>query len=180
MKRTSNLSAEARAVGLDPATVRGRLRIGWSYAEALSRPLGTGLKRKRDTSMTQRAIAAGFKPRTIHARMKREGLTLDGALKIPLRKTGEVLKKCRAAGVHRTTIYKRCMRYGMTFEQALAAPARCECCGEPGKIFADHNHKTEKFRGWLCQECNLGLGAFKDDPKRLRKAIAYLRKHSAC
>jgi hypothetical protein len=134
-----------------------------------------GVKRKRDTSMTQRAQAAGFKPGTIHRRMKQEGLTLDEALAIPLRKTGEILRRCREAGVHTSTIYKRCMRYGMTFEQALSAPKNCQICGKTCKPFADHRHKPPKFRGWLCQDCNLGIGAFKDDPTLLQKAIDYLK-----
>lgn len=38
---------------------------------------------------------------------------------------------------------------------------------------ADHDHKTGKFRGWLCYKCNLGLGNFSsvDD---LRSAVKYL------
>ena len=38
----------------------------------------------------------------------------------------------------------------------------------------DHCHKTGKFRGWLCQSCNIALGNFEDDPKILKKAISYL------
>lgn len=26
-----------------------------------------------------------------------------------------------------------------------------------GEIVADHNHKTGKYRGWVCQTCNTGL-----------------------
>jgi hypothetical protein len=42
----------------------------------------------------------------------------------------------------------------------------------------DHCHKTKKFRGILCNNCNIGLGQFKDSIMRLRKAISYLRKNS--
>jgi hypothetical protein len=41
---------------------------------------------------------------------------------------------------------------------------------------ADHCHTTNKFRGWLCHKCNLGLGNLNDDPSRLQRAIAYLNK----
>lgn len=61
-------------------------------------------------------------------------------------------------------------------------PQHCECCGNipTGKtkiIFFDHCHKKKHFRGWLCRECNLGLGMFKDSIERLQRAIKYLRKH---
>ena len=173
--RVSLYAKKAHAHGISPETVRRRIKdLGWSIEDALTRQLWVGVKRKCDLSMTQRARAAGFKPQTIHRRMQREGLTLDAALKIPLRKTGEILARARAAGLHPSTIYKRCTRYGLTFEQAIAVPRRCESCGGTSKLVADHNHKTGKFRGWLCEPCNWGLGHFKDDPIRLRKAIQYI------
>jgi len=41
---------------------------------------------------------------------------------------------------------------------------------------ADHDHKTENFRGWLCHKCNLGLGNLGDNPDRCIKAAEYLSK----
>ncbi len=38
----------------------------------------------------------------------------------------------------------------------------------------DHNHDTNQFRGWLCHNCNMGIGAFKDSVDILKKAIEYL------
>jgi|SaaInl1SG_22_DNA_1037389.scaffolds.fasta_scaffold08388_2 hypothetical protein len=44
-----------------------------------------------------------------------------------------------------------------------------------GKVFfLDHCHDSHQFRGWLCDSCNRGLGAFGDDVKRLKRAIDYL------
>ena len=41
----------------------------------------------------------------------------------------------------------------------------------------DHCHHTETFRGWICGNCNTGLGAFKDNIDRVRNAVSYLQKH---
>ena len=41
----------------------------------------------------------------------------------------------------------------------------------------DHDHVTEKFRGFLCHDCNKALGFFKDNTKLLESAINYLKKN---
>lgn len=40
----------------------------------------------------------------------------------------------------------------------------------------DHDHKTLKIRGLLCQNCNIGIGCFKDNPSVLVGAAAYLQQ----
>lgn len=53
----------------------------------------------------------------------------------------------------------------------------CDCCGEvPIKWVLDHNHKTKKFRGWICEPCNLGLGKFGDSLIKMKKAVEYLKR----
>jgi recombination endonuclease VII len=44
-------------------------------------------------------------------------------------------------------------------------------------ICPDHDHLTGRLRGYLCRECNLGLGAFKDSPEKLTSAIQYIEEH---
>jgi hypothetical protein len=56
-------------------------------------------------------------------------------------------------------------------------PPACELCEQPpGKrsLHLDHDHETGAFRGWLCSNCNSGLGLFRDNPRLLRKAAKYL------
>jgi hypothetical protein len=53
--------------------------------------------------------------------------------------------------------------------------ALCKSTTHNGKGWhIDHCHVTHRFRGLLCQNCNVGLGHFKDSQELLLKAIAYL------
>jgi len=46
-----------------------------------------------------------------------------------------------------------------------------------GPAVVDRDHKTSVVRGLLCNDCNIGLGRFGDDPARLNRAARYLLKH---
>lgn len=45
------------------------------------------------------------------------------------------------------------------------------------KLAVDHCHDTGNIRGLLCNNCNTGLGRFRDDINLLTKAIEYLQQH---
>ncbi len=71
--------------------------------------------------------------------------------------------------------------YGISVEEYDALLARqngkCAICREKPEgqtLCVDHCHATGKIRGLLCRSCNVGLGNFRDDPRLLRAAIAYL------
>ena len=75
--------------------------------------------------------------------------------------------------------------YGITIEEYMAMTEQqqnlCALCGGPPQkkaLAVDHDHDTGRVRELLCLKCNAGLGSFNDDLKVLRKAVAYLEKHS--
>ena len=59
-------------------------------------------------------------------------------------------------------------------EPSRPIPSACECCGRAAKLALDHCHSTGKFRGWLCQACNTGIGKLGDTMDGLRTAMKYL------
>lgn len=65
-------------------------------------------------------------------------------------------------------------KYGLTLEEKDAILAKgCQICSEVATRI-DHSHTTNKVRGGLCNNCNTGLGMFKDNSELLEKAIKYL------
>ena len=58
-------------------------------------------------------------------------------------------------------------------------PTKCQVCKLVGRICADHCHKKNLFRGWLCSGCNSVLGYVNDSPKLLRKLATYLEAANA-
>jgi hypothetical protein len=72
------------------------------------------------------------------------------------------------------------------YETAFAEQqGKCAICGalpedcRYGVLNADHEHtEPPKPRGLLCNLCNVGLGAFKDNLAALEAATNYLRKYS--
>jgi len=76
-------------------------------------------------------------------------------------------------------------RYGLTLEQYDAilqsqggVCAVCKMDRGTRRMAVDHDHKTNKVRGLLCQFCNTALGKFLDNVEILKRAILYLEKNS--
>jgi len=57
-------------------------------------------------------------------------------------------------------------------------PKKCDCCQEITENFVpDHNHETGNFRGWLCRNCNQGIGKLGDNLEGLLRAVSYIVKN---
>ena len=79
-----------------------------------------------------------------------------------------------------------CRRYNTRILNALKKKHKprknqcCQVCGisitESGKANLDHCHKTGRFRGWLCKECNMAIGLLGDTKMGVSKALKYLIK----
>ena len=97
-----------------------------------------------------------------------------------------ICKKCRAINVSQRRLLKEKTPY----------PSDDYCCpicnsssenlknkidGEhkgmnKGSWVLDHDHKSGKFRGWLCNKCNSALGWLDDDLDNLKRAVKYLEE----
>ena len=72
-------------------------------------------------------------------------------------------------------------RYSMTLEDAadmlMKQNFSCAICKtDEVDLVIDHCHSTNKVRGMLCNNCNTGLGQFKDNITFLENAISYLNE----
>jgi hypothetical protein len=69
-------------------------------------------------------------------------------------------------------------KYGISEEEYDRRLSQgCAICAGLAEVL-DHDHATGEIRGPLCQECNRGVAAFRDDPGLLAAAIAYLGEDS--
>ena len=70
-------------------------------------------------------------------------------------------------------------------ETAPPIPQVCQCCGlDPltnqnlssfrKTLQLDHDHDTKKFRGWICDNCNVALARAGDDLKGAINLVNYL------
>ena len=61
-------------------------------------------------------------------------------------------------------------------KNAPPKPNHCECCHKNKKLELDHIHGTTTFRGWVCGQCNKGIGALGDTLEGVLRSVIYLGK----
>ena len=54
---------------------------------------------------------------------------------------------------------------------------KCAICENVDNLAVDHCHSSGKIRGMLCNNCNNGIGRFKDNINSLQNAIKYLMEN---
>jgi len=121
---------------------------------------------------------------------------LDAFAKNKAKKDG-LQERCRdcCSRHHKSTRHKRpkptkesnrkrlLASYGLTHDVFLlmlesqgnsCAICRTKTWGRPSPSI-DHCHSTNVVRGLLCNDCNRGLGLFRDNPEALENAAKYIR-----
>lgn len=84
-------------------------------------------------------------------------------------------RACRAT--YRSSINRGKFRAVISDEvlkELKATTHECVICGSNETLVVDHDHRSGKIRGMLCNHCNRGLGHFRDDPTLLEFAAQYL------
>ncbi len=75
----------------------------------------------------------------------------------------------------------KCKKYAapaLTVEQMMiwleSRGQLCPICQCRTACNLDHDHRTGKVRGWLCSQCNTGLGHFAETPARFDRAKEWI------
>lgn len=167
-----------------------RLRKDGVVGEATSRRLFTGAER-RCTRCGETKKVTEFYLRPTHSKtnplpqpMSRCKTCMSSLSQDWQKRHPERMAAVNAAYARRARHQKRLNQYGLTHEQFVALEqaqqGACLICQErPDQLVIDHDHATGEVRGLLCQLCNAGLGAFRDTPSYLRRAIIYLARPRA-
>jgi hypothetical protein len=90
--------------------------------------------------------------------------------------------------INRRDLLRR--NYGITPEQYdemfASQNGVCALCAQPAdpngvraasRLHVDHDHETGRVRSLLCNHCNRGIGAFRDDPDLMQRASLYVWQH---
>jgi hypothetical protein len=82
----------------------------------------------------------------------------------------------------RKTVVPQYRKYGLEPEQIAALLKQqngiCAICSKTGRLVLDHDHKTNKARGYVCPVCNILLAGL-DNQEFLAKAQEYIKNPPA-
>lgn len=117
------------------------------------------------------------KARESYARSQNDRKEKANARRRDPENNARINEAARKAHADKGRIRKQMSIYGVSRERAieLLAQTTCEICNEETKLHTDHCHATGMVRGRLCNNCNNGLGRFKDNVALLEAAVKYLK-----
>ena len=117
---------------------------------------------------------APLKMSRVSCRKCGDTLTEETMTKKEVSKKGKqyYLNRCRTCIVEADILLRRLKR------ENPMPPSGSECtlCVRISKLFCDHDHATDQFRGWICKTCNCSIGGLGDSEEGVRKALTYLEK----
>ena len=98
------------------------------------------------------------------------------------KKSAEYARRYRESNPNINKDYRLKTRFGLTREEYKNILDRqggvCALCKSPPTpqkdLGVDHDHRTGRIRGLLCDSCNVSLGRFNDDPDLLIAAAGYI------
>jgi len=82
---------------------------------------------------------------------------------------GNCLDCGQELGRGKNTAKKRAKIEGLPLKPPKGS--KCKLCGDNKNLVFDHDHLTEKFRGWLCDPCNRAIGTIES-----RVGVNWLQK----
>jgi hypothetical protein len=62
------------------------------------------------------------------------------------------------------------------YKKRMSTSDKCEICSSKDSLCYDHDHKTMKFRGVLCNKCNRSIGQLGDTKESIKKVLNYLER----
>lgn len=189
-KQSKFCSDECRTAGRSRQVVRDCPRCHQSFSLPASNPSKCcSVKCSRQLRGLPELLYAGA-----HVDASRYDMCSCGSLKsLPAKRCGACWKASRRVEITDETRRKRHLwqKYRIRVDEWESMFARqrgaCAICQaalvrsrdtarETGnEAVTDHCHATGKVRGILCQPCNRGLGAFRDNPAAMENAAGYLR-----
>ena len=99
--------------------------------------------------------------------------------------SGEIKRKCRSCQKKHSQVISRLRKEVLEPPEDYECPICLQTLQEIGKHgqaklqkwVLDHCHDTDTFRGWICFNCNSGLGSLNDDIETTKRAVRYLEAH---
>lgn len=176
---TSALCQSCHFKELDKAVMSTKACTGCARElppESFGYRMVSGSGRYKLRSRCRECSNAEHRDRMRHARSTPEGRAKINENKAKsYRKQSPEIKQLRS-------IRNSAKRYGLDPDEITRewdkAGHRCAICSRPPaenrRLHLDHCHATGRFRGFLCTNCNTGIGQLQDSPEILRAAITYL------